>query len=80
MLLAAVLVLSVIGTGSVGLLVVHCAAALATMIYLPAAIFFALRGKETQFDHAGGEVAYLSVQAASWAGMSLNLTKIDLTI
>jgi hypothetical protein len=67
-LLVAVLILSVLGTGSVGLLVTHCAAAIATIIYLPAAVFIALRGKESRFDHAGGEVAYLSVQAASWTG------------
>jgi hypothetical protein len=70
-LLSATLFLSVLGTGSVVLLVVHCAAALATVIYLPAAIIIAVRGKETRFDHAGGEIAYLSVQAALWSGKLL---------
>lgn len=62
--------ISYLQTNSIGLKVTNTAAALGAVVYIPAALFIALRGVEGKFDHAGGEIAFLAIQAALWSGMS----------
>ena len=41
------------------------------LIYIPRALYISLRNvRSTHFDHAGGEVAYLAIQMASWTAAS----------
>lgn len=65
-----VTVISYLQTNSIGLKVTNTAAALGAVVYIPAALFIALRGLDGKFDHAGGEIAFLAVQAALWSGRS----------
>ncbi|RSH95327.1 hypothetical protein EHS25_000414 [Saitozyma podzolica] len=46
--------------------IVHIAAGIALIIYVPAAIALSARDSESTFDHAGGEVAYLVIQQIAW--------------
>ncbi|GFZ47461.1 hypothetical protein JCM24511_05205 [Saitozyma sp. JCM 24511] len=46
--------------------IVHIAAGIALIIYVPAAIALSARDSESSFDHAGGEVAYLVIQQIAW--------------
>ena len=67
----AAVVVSALGTNSIGLMVTTASALIATLVYIPTSLVIAWRQvEESKFDHAGGEVAFLSVQAALWAGMS----------
>lgn len=57
-------------TTSTGLRVTTAAGTVATVVYIPAALFIALRKVDSTFDHAAGEVAFLSVLSAIWSGQS----------
>lgn len=55
------------------LLIILLLSLVAFLIYIPAAFGLSLARKGSHFDHAGGEVAYLVVQAAMWTS-ELSLT------
>ena len=65
-----ILPISLVFTGNSVLVIVHAAAGLALVIYVPAAIILSAKNSWNQFDHAGGEVAYIVIQMLAWLSKS----------
>jgi len=50
------------------MLILLAAAGAALVVYIPAALYVSIKDSSSRFDHAGGEVAYVTIQLACWIG------------
>lgn len=67
-LLIVVLPLNLAKSGDLVLLCLHGVSILMSLIYLPAAVYLSVKHRNNKFDHAGGEIAYVVMQMATWIG------------
>lgn len=57
-------------TGSYLMLILLLLSGIPLVIYVPAALYMSIKDSPSKFTHAGGEVAYVTIQLACWLGES----------
>ena len=60
-------------TGSYLMLILHLIAGIPLVIYVPAALVLSMKDSPSKFTHAGGEIAYVTIQLAAWLGECLDV-------